>query len=115
MTTVLFPHHANVRSLLSKQGIGCLNAISSSFSTGDSGPVFTADIRGTNLELDDVHGGTTVASTPLTNIYERTLQHTLTVEYGPTGSINYAITDASSGAKLLSYAKSGRYTGTGGT
>lgn len=86
-----------------------------SFSQADDGPVFTADIKKDDFEFDDFESGTTVASTPLANVYDRTLQHTLTVEYGSSGSIDYAITDAETGAAILSYAKSGRYTGTGGT
>ncbi|KAF8313783.1 hypothetical protein DL93DRAFT_2058671, partial [Clavulina sp. PMI_390] len=77
------------------------------FSTGDSGPVYFMDIIEDMVYVKDVAAGTYLTSATLANFSNRPLLHTMTITYGPSGSIQFAITDSQTGAAVLSFSKSG--------
>lgn len=74
------------------------------------------------MTVDPIHGQASIIditrgaqkSIPLKSFEDRTLQHTLVVKYGPSGSVDYKITDAANGAGVLAYKVNGSV-GKGGT
>ncbi|KAF8313784.1 hypothetical protein DL93DRAFT_1117928 [Clavulina sp. PMI_390] len=77
------------------------------FSTADSGPVYFMDIIKDMVYVKDVAAGTYLASATLADFSNRPLLHTMTITYGPSGSVQFAITDSQTGAAVLSFSKSG--------
>ena len=86
-----------------------------SFSTGDNGPVHTLDIHDDQVVLGDAKAGVNLASIPLSAYVDRPLLHTLTVKYGPLGSLEYAATNSQTGASINKYKSTSLSVGTGGT
>jgi hypothetical protein len=86
-----------------------------SFSAGDGAPAYFSNLLTNTLEFTDYQTGETLASVPVAQTLGRPLQHTLYVTYGPGGSVNYVISDTSTGTSILSYQSGVRNVGTGGT
>ncbi|KIY49661.1 hypothetical protein FISHEDRAFT_72301 [Fistulina hepatica ATCC 64428] len=76
------------------------------FSRDSGSPVVTLDAVKDTVAIRDYANGcprSGCPSIPLDSFTNRTTLHTMKVKFGPSGSLNYAITDSSSGAKLLTY------------
>jgi len=88
------------------------------FSDGDGGPVVTLDAVNGDLAIDDnVRGcgsGNVCPVVAFPTFTDRTTLHSIKVTFGPSGKLAYTVTDADTGAKILSYSASGAM-GTGGS
>jgi len=87
------------------------------FSTGDGGPIITVDAVSNKVAVEDNARDCSTTHCPsvaLSSWTDRTIQNTLTATFGPSGRINYTMTDAHTGASIMHYAVSGAM-GTGGT
>ncbi|KAF8313785.1 hypothetical protein DL93DRAFT_2167593 [Clavulina sp. PMI_390] len=71
------------------------------------GPIYFMDIIEDMVYVKDVAAGTHLASATLADFSNRPLLHTMTITYGPSGSIKFAIADSQTGDAVLSFSKSG--------
>ncbi|KAI0795130.1 hypothetical protein C8Q75DRAFT_530421 [Abortiporus biennis] len=87
------------------------------FSDGQGEPVVTLDAVNGQLAIVDVARGCTTNKCPavaISQFTDRTTLHTIKVTFGPNGKLNYAITNADTGASILSYSATGAM-GSGGS
>lgn len=89
------------------------NSCPLSFSATDGAPVYFLDILKNGVSFKDATTESVLATASLASILATPLQHTLTVTYGPTGSLNYVITNSQTGASIFKYSMKG-HVGSGG-
>ncbi|KAF7980787.1 hypothetical protein HWV62_36855 [Athelia sp. TMB] len=75
---------------------------------------FFLDILQSGVSLKDVKAGAVVATTSVASMLGTPLQHTLTVTYGPAGSINYSIVNSQTQKSIFKYSKANVSVGAGG-
>ncbi|KAJ7857760.1 hypothetical protein B0H13DRAFT_2237671 [Mycena leptocephala] len=77
---------------------------------GSGGPVITLNAAAGKVSIQDTVRGCPSAGCPfiaLDDFTDRTTTHSMTVTYGPKGSVKYTVKDTKTGAKLLTYSATG--------
>ncbi|KAJ7366584.1 hypothetical protein DFH08DRAFT_1003756, partial [Mycena albidolilacea] len=77
---------------------------------GSGGPVITLNAAAGKVAIGDVVRGCPKAGCPsiaLADFTDRTTVHSMTVTYGPKGSVTYAVKDATTRRTLLTYSATG--------
>ena len=70
------------------------------------GPVFTLDAANNQITFSDFVGdlcGFDCPAVPLYTYEGRTTLHSLNITFGPTGTLNYFVSDAISGDEIVQY------------
>ncbi|KAK7048156.1 hypothetical protein R3P38DRAFT_2867716 [Favolaschia claudopus] len=77
---------------------------------GSVGPVITLDAVAGKVSIQDIVRGCPsngCPSIPLKSFTDKTTIHSMTVKYGPQGSVKYTVKDAATGKTLLTYSATG--------
>ncbi|EPQ55372.1 hypothetical protein GLOTRDRAFT_129646 [Gloeophyllum trabeum ATCC 11539] len=81
------------------------------FSRGDNAAIVTLDAVKGQFAVEDNFRNCSVTRCPsvaISQFTDRTTLHAMTVTFGPTGKLRYIVTDADTGANILSYTASGK-------
>ena len=109
---LLFPYHADV-SLFCDVSINSSSS-APSFSATEANPAFFLDILKSGVSFKDVEAGAVVATASVASVLGTPLQHTLSVTYGPAGSLNYSIVNSQTQKPIFNYIKANGSVGAGG-
>ncbi|KAJ6584698.1 hypothetical protein B0H19DRAFT_1106131 [Mycena capillaripes] len=77
---------------------------------GTGGPVITLNAAGGKASIQDTVRGCPTAGCPfieLADFTDRTTTHSMTVKYGPSGSVKYSVKDSKTSKTLLTYSATG--------
>lgn len=83
------------------------------FSIADSDPVYTLDLVSGTAAIKNFVTKATLQSIPVSQFFDRPLMNTVEVTFGPNGSFDYTIADATTGAQVMHASGTG-YTSSGG-